>query len=346
MRGQVSKIHSDFYYAVPLNIADNGVENEAENAVKSKVYECKAREVLKKQKQKICTGDIVEVENGYITRIYPRKSYIPRPPVANINQAVIVSAVKEPELDFHQLDRYISFAEYYNLEIKLCFNKNDLSSDDKLIERVFSIYEPLGYDIVFTSALEGFEIDVFEEILSGKLSVLCGQSGVGKSSLINSLNSEFELRTKPVSEKHGRGTHTTRHCEIVEVSDGIRVIDTPGFSNLKFDFLLPKNVSGLFREFRGVKCKFADCLHIHEDGCGVLENIKNISLERYESYLEFVKEAELYKKKIKSQSEKIESGYKQNFNKITVKVSAKKRQSSRRTAKQDLYKNSRELENE
>ena len=178
MIGQVFKIHSDFYYV--------NFENE--------VYECKIREVLKKQAQKILVGDYVEFDNGHILSIQPRKNYIPRPAVANVDQVVIVSAVKEPELDFLQLNRYIAFAEYYGLEVKLCFNKNDLSSDDSLIEKVFSIYEPLGYDIVFTSALEGFEIDAFSDIMNGKVSVLCGQSGVGKSSLINSLNPEFDLR--------------------------------------------------------------------------------------------------------------------------------------------------------
>ena len=281
--GQVYKIHSDFYY---VNSNDE-------------IFECKIREVLKKQDQKIYVGDFVDIENGYITNIHPRQNFIPRPAAANVNQVVIVSAVQEPALDFHQLNRYIAFAEYYNLDIKLCFNKNDLSSDDKLIEKVFSIYEPLGYDIVFTSALEGLELDEFEELMDGKISVLCGQSGVGKSSLINSLNPEFELKTKNVSEKTQRGTHTTRHCEIMKISDRIRIIDTPGFSNLKFDFLLPQDVYKLFREFRPYQncCKYQNCLHIHEDGCKIKENIEKFAPERYESYLEFVKEANEYKEK-------------------------------------------------
>ena len=269
MQGQIYKIHSDFYYIRSNN----------------ETYECKIREVLKKQNKKIYVGDFVEFDNGYITEITDRKNYIPRPSVANIDQVVIVSAVKEPELDFNQLNRYIAFAEYYNIPIKLCFNKNDLSSDDKLIEKVFSIYEPLGYDIVFTSALEGFELEEFKEIMKNKLSVLCGQSGVGKSSLINSLNPEFDLRTKSVSEKTLRGTHTTRHCEIMKVSDTIKIIDTPGFSNLKFDFLLPIDVAKLFREFRPYlnTCKYQDCLHLHEDGCSILEKLDEISTARYSS---------------------------------------------------------------
>lgn len=329
MRGQVYKIHSDFYY---IN-SDNTI------------YECKIREVLKKQDKKIYTGDYVEIENGFIVSIYPRKNYIKRPAVANIDQVVIVSAVKEPELDFTQLDRYISFAEYFGVEIKLCFNKNDLSSDDKLIEKVFSIYEPLGYDIVFTSALEGFEIDEFSKIMKGKISVLCGQSGVGKSSLINSLNPQFDLKTKKISEKTLRGTHTTRHCEIMTVSEDIKIIDTPGFSNLKFDFLLPQEVSNLFKEFRPYinMCKYQDCLHIHEDGCIITDNIKNFAQERYHSYKELVKEAKEYKERIKYQGNKTETRFKHTHNKTAVKISTNKRQGSRRTLKQDLYK---ELEDE
>ena len=324
MIGQVFKIHSDFYYV--------NFNNE--------VYECKIREVLKKQAQKILVGDFVEFDNGHILSIQPRKNYIPRPAVANVDQVVIVSAVKEPELDFLQLNRYIAFAEYYGLEVKLCFNKNDLSSDDSLIEKVFSIYEPLGYEIVFTSALEGFEIDTFSEIMKGKLSVLCGQSGVGKSSLINSLNPEFDLRTKTVSEKTLRGTHTTRHCEIMTISEDAKIIDTPGFSNLKFDFLLPIDVAKLFREFRPYHntCKYQDCLHLHEDGCSILERLEEFSQERYNSYKEFVKEAKEYKEKVKYQGNKTESRYKQTHNKTAVKISANKRQGSRRTLKQDLYK--------
>lgn len=324
MKGQVYKIHSDFYY---IHSEDGS-------------FECKIREVLKKQAQKILVGDFVEFDNGYITSIYPRKNYIPRPAVANVDQVIIVSAVKEPELDFLQLNRYIAFAEYYGLEVKLCFNKNDLSSDDTLIEKVFSIYEPLGYDIVFTSALEGLELDELEEIMKGKLSVLCGQSGVGKSSLINSLNPEFDLRTQSVSEKTLRGTHTTRHCEIMTISDDVRIIDTPGFSNLKFDFLLPQDVAKLFREFRPYlnTCKYQDCLHIHEDGCSILEKSDEISTARYSSYVAFVEEAKEYKERIKYQGNKTETRFKQTHNKTAVKISANKRQGSRRTLKQGLYK--------
>ena len=322
-KGQIYKIHSDFYY----------VESDNEN------FECKLREVIKKQKQKVFVGDFVEFENGAIEKILPRKNFITRPTVANIDRVIIISAVKEPELNFVQLNRYIAFAKYHNIEAVLCFNKNDLSDDDKTIEKVFSIYEPLGYDILFSSALEGYGLDEFKKILQGKTSVLCGASGVGKTSLISAV-SGINLRTKEVSEKTGRGVHTTRHCEIIKLDKGAKIADTPGFSNLKFDFLYPNQIDSLFPEI-GVhkqECKFPDCLHIHETDCAVKANLGNIDETRYESYVAFVEEAKEYKEKVKYQGTKTESSHKNNHKKTTVKISSRKRESARNTKKQNIYK--------
>ncbi len=323
MQGQIFKIHSDFYYV------HSG----------SGSYECKIREVLKKQKQKIFVGDYVEFENGAIEKILPRKNFITRPTAANIDRVIIISAVKEPELNFTQLNRYIAFAKYHNIEAVLCFNKNDLSEDDKTIEKVFSIYQPLGYDILFTSAIEGFGIEEFREILKGKTSVLCGSSGVGKSSLINAA-AGMSLRTKEVSGKTQRGTHTTRHCEIISVEEGTRIVDTPGFSNLKFDFLMPNEVDLLFDEIGKYKqdCKFQDCLHDMEMGCAVKAHLGEIDETRYQSYLEFLQEAKDYKEKVKYQGVKSESLHKQQHNKTAVKISSRKRESARNTQKQRIYK--------
>lgn len=321
--GQIFKIHSDFYY----------VETNGET------FECKLREVLKKQKQKVYVGDYVEFENGAIEKILPRKNFITRPTVANIDQVIIISAVKEPELSFLQLNRYVAFAKYHDLKTVLCFNKNDLSDDDKTIEKVFSIYEPLGFDILFTSALEGFGLDEFKDILQGKTSVLCGSSGVGKSSLINAV-SGINLRTKEVSEKTGRGTHTTRHSEIITIAEDTRIVDTPGFSNLKFDFLLPNEVDTLFSEIYPHKknCKFQDCLHINETNCAVKAHLGEIDMSRYESYIAFVEEAKEYKEKVKYQGVKTESSHKQTHSKTAVKISSRKREKSRNTLKQNIYK--------
>lgn len=329
VKGQIFKIHSDFYY---VN-SDNSI------------FECKIREVLKKQKQKIYVGDFVEFQDGAIEKIMPRKNYIPRPTVANIDRIIIISAVKEPELNFTQLNRYISFAKYYNLETVLCFNKNDLSEDDRIIEKVFSIYEPLGYDILFTSALEGYGIEEFKEVISGKTSVLCGSSGVGKSSLINAVCPGLNLRTKNVSEKTQRGVHTTRHSEIIPLNENSRIVDTPGFSNLKFDFLMPNELDLLFEEIAKYKkeCKFPDCLHLTESGCAVKENLDKIDETRYQSYKEFVSEALEYKERVKYQGVKTETAHKQKHNKTAVKISTRKRQSARNTLKQNIYK---DIENE
>ena len=323
-KGQIYKIHSDFYYVFA---------NE-------KIFECKLREVLKKTKQSVFVGDFVEFEENAITKVLPRTNYIPRPSVANIDQIIIISAVKEPDLSFSQLNRYISFAKYYGIEAVLCFNKNDLSFDDKIIEKVFSIYEPLGYDILFTSALEKLGIEEFKEILDGKTSVLCGSSGVGKSSLINSV-SGLNLRTKEVSDKTQRGTHTTRHCEIITLNKNTRIVDTPGFSNLKFDFILPHDVDKLFPEINKYRanCKFQDCLHINENDCAVKNNLDKIDKTRYQSYIEFVEEAKNYKEKVKYQGIKTEAAHKKQNDNIAVKISSRKRQSARNTLKQNIYRN-------
>lgn len=327
-KGQIFKIHSDFYY----------VQSE-ENT-----FECKLRHVLKKQKQSVFVGDFVEFKDGAIEKILPRKNFITRPTVANIDQVIIISAVKEPELSFLQLNRYIAFAKYHNLDTVLCFNKNDLSNDDSTIEKVFKIYEPLGFDILFTSALEGYGIEEFKKILAGKTSVLCGASGVGKSSLINAV-SGINLRTKEVSDKTGRGTHTTRHCEIIDLGKHSRIVDTPGFSNLKFDFLLPLEVDSLFVEMAPYKgmCKYQDCLHINETDCAIKAHLGEIDETRYESYIAFVEEAKEYKQKVTYQGKKQETSHKTVQDKTAVKISARKRESARNTQKQNIY---RDLEDE
>lgn len=323
-QGQIYKIHSDFYYV------ENGTDT----------FECKIRELLKKQKEKILVGDFVEFDNGHITKILPRKNFIKRPSVANIDQIIIVSALKEPDLDLHQLNRYIALAKYFNIPAILCFNKEDLKWEKHLKNDIKNIYENLGYKIVYTSATEHCGIKAFEKVLDGKTSVLCGNSGVGKSSLINAINPSLNLRTKSISEKTQRGTHTTRHSEIIKINEKSRIVDTPGFSNVKFDFILPADVDLLFDDIAKFRdnCKYSDCLHINEDGCNVLDNIDKIDVTRYESYLAFIDEAKEYKEKIKYEGRKEEYSKKTLHNKAVAKISERKRQSARNTLKQQLYK--------
>ena len=332
MEGQIYKIHSDFYYVQKDNQS----------------FECKIREVLKKQKIKIVTGDFVEFDNGVISNILPRKTFIPIPSVANIDQIVVVSALKQPDLDFHQLNRYISLAKYYKIPIVLCFNKEDLGLEQEAQDKIISIYENLGYKLVFTSATEKIGINEFQKLLNGKLSALCGNSGVGKSSLVNALNPNVHLRTKEVSEKLSRGTHTTRHCEIIKINDDTSIVDTPGFSNIKFDFMLPQDVALLFDEISKYRpqCKYSNCLHINEAGCEVLKHIEEIDETRYKSYVEFVSEAIEYKEHIKYNGQKKETSQKFKNNKNQVKISERKRQASRNTRRQNIYKEISENENE
>lgn len=320
--GQIYKIHSDFYYVY------DGIQS----------YECKIREVLKKQKERILVGDFVEFGNGVIETLVERKNYISRPSVANLDQIIIVSALKEPDLNLTQLNRYIALAIYHGIRPVLCFNKSDLKWEKDLKNKILSIYEPLGYEIVFTSATEHKGLKEFEKLLKNKVSVLCGNSGAGKSSLVNALNPKLNLRTKEVSEKLQRGTHTTRHCEILKINNDSLIVDTPGFSNVKFDFIMPADVDLLFNDISQYRsqCKYSDCLHLNEDGCSVLANLDKIDITRYESYLAFVEEAKEYKERVKYEGRKIEQSKKIINDKLVAKIGSKKRQSARNTLKQQM----------
>ena len=335
IQGKVFKIHSDFFYVM--------VQND--------VYECKLLQVLKKRHADVVVGDNVFLDKvdvkskqAFISKIAERKNYISHPKAANLDKLIIVNAVKEPDLNFEQLDRYLAFAQYFNIDVAICFNKNDLTEDDSFIEKIYGMYEPLGYEIIFTSALEKSGIDDFEELIVNKTCVLCGNSGVGKTSLINAIDENLNLKTKSISEKTQRGTHTTRHCELIKLklTNGkfAYIVDTPGFSNLKFDFLMPEKIAGLFREFNNnvPKCKFKNCLHINEIGCEIIEKFDNINISRYESYVKFVKEAIEYREKMVVLSKKTEKNHKYNQNKIMTKISAKKRVDSRRLSRQNLNK--------
>lgn len=331
MIGRVVKIFSDFYY----------VETQVG------IVEAKLRTVLKKQKSEVFTGDFVQLEQfdensmqAFISSIQERTSLLSRPKVANVSQVIIVSALKEPDLNYEQLNRYIAHCEYHKLTPILCFNKEDIDDFDDLKAEIIDMYVSLGYQVIFTSALEKTGLDEIEPILKNNTSILCGASGVGKSSLINALLKTSKQRTLPVSDKTKKGVHTTRHCELIELEKDSFIVDTPGFSHLKFDFMLPYDIKNLFVEMqnKNVACKYKDCLHISEDGCGYREIVENMSEIRYESYKKFVSEAKEYEEKIKKESIKNEANVKYNQNRMMAKISHKKRNLSRKTSKQNMHK--------
>lgn len=331
MIGRVFKIFSDFYY----------VETE------KGTVEAKLRTVLKKQKENVFTGDYVELEQfdensmqAFIQKVVNRKNLISRPKVANISQVVIVSALKEPDLNFEQLNRYIAHCEYHNIQPVLCFNKEDINSDELLVEKVKNVFADTGYQIIFTSALKRSGLEQLKDVLKHNTSIFCGASGVGKSSLINAILNVNKFRTLAVSEKLKRGVHTTRHCELINLENDSLIVDTPGFSHLKFDFLLPLQIENLFIEFKNKQfdCKYRNCLHIGEDGCGAEIIIKNMPPERYDSYKKFVSEAKMYETMISKKSIKQEANKKFDQNKIMTKISSKKRVLNRKTENQKFKK--------
>jgi ribosome biogenesis GTPase len=181
--GQVYKIHSDFYYV----------------KVGKEIVECKLREIIKKQNLTVCVGDFVEIENNSITKILNRTNFISRPNIANLDLLIIVSAIKEPDLNLSQLNRYLTFAKIHKIPCALCFNKEDLPHDDCLKDKITSIYKALKCKILFTSALKKTGIEDLRKLIKGKTVALCGQSGVGKSSVLNAL--KFKYKNRCIKQK-------------------------------------------------------------------------------------------------------------------------------------------------
>ncbi len=223
MQGKIVKGIAGFYYV---------------HVVESGVYECKAKGIFRKERVKPLVGDRVEIEAikeeekiGNIIRIFPRDNELIRPAVANIDQALVVFAVLRPAPHYNLLDRFLVMMERKRIPSILCFNKEDLAEQSQLDE-LEAIYGKCGYPFIFTSALEGKNVECVREILKGKTTAIAGPSGVGKSSLINMLTPEANMETGDISRKIERGKHTTRHSELFPIDRDSYIMDTPGFSSL------------------------------------------------------------------------------------------------------------------
>lgn len=279
MTGKIIKGIAGFYYVHDGN---------------SRVYECKAKGIFRNRKIKPLVGDDVEFDildreagEGSITEILPRKNSLIRPAVANIDQALVVFALTNPEPNLNLLDRFLVMMETQKIPVTICFNKTDLTTAEKE-KKYKEIYEPAGYHLIFTSTYEDTGLDEIRNLVRGKTTALAGPSGVGKSSLTNRLYPEAEMETGTVSEKIKRGKHTTRHSQLFFIGEETYMMDTPGFSSMYVEEMEAKDLKEYFPEFREYEdeCKFLGCVHMGEKVCGVKEAVKagKISQSRYDNY--------------------------------------------------------------
>lgn len=263
------------------------------------IVESKARGVFREENITPLVGDKVKIRishedsGGYIEEIYPRSTELIRPPVANVTQAIVVMSVKSPDINTWLLDKFIMMAENENIKITICFNKIDLDMD--FAKELEQIYNEAGYKTILTSTKENIGLDLLKDCLKNNVSVLAGPSGVGKSSLINMIDSKLNLETGDLSSKTQRGKHTTRHVELLEIDKDSYILDTPGFSSLNLDFLEDESqVRHYFKEIDryGKECKFLSCVHDKEPKCKVKEMVKEevISQIRYNNYLTIMEE--------------------------------------------------------
>lgn len=296
--GVIVKALSGYYYVQPLN-----------NRLTSSTVQCRARGVFKMKKISPLVGDYVsyyETENneGFIMDVKPRHNELIRPQVANVDVAVLVFSVTEPTLNLQLLDKFILHIEHAGIQPILCLSKQDLSeesNEDKQVreeakasmDAVVRIYTKLGYEVYSTSAKQKNGLPSLHTALQQKVAVFAGQSGVGKSSLLNALVPGINLETNEISNRLGRGKHTTRHVELIDIGGGY-VADTPGFSQLDFNELGISDLAYGFIEIRehAVHCKFRGCTHVQEPSCAVRLAVDSGEIEksRYEHYLLFLTE--------------------------------------------------------
>ena len=266
------------------------ISNDYVVLCKNGEYTCKPRGKFRNDKITPLVGDnvIIDPNNKYILEIKKRKNMLIRPSVANIDQAIIVSSVKEPNFSTNLLDKLLVIVTYNNIKPIICLTKLDLLNESELkeIDMYIKYYSSLGYTVVSNQ-----DKKLIKELLKDKLTVITGQSGAGKSTLLNMLDKSLELKTNAISKALGRGKHTTRHVELYNIDGGL-VVDTPGFSAIDLsdipNIAIRDNMIEMYENLS--ECKYRDCMHIKEDGCAVKRKVENreILISRYNNYKSFI----------------------------------------------------------
>lgn len=258
--------------------------------VEEKLYECKARGKFRHKGLKPMIGDEVIIEKdgleGVIVDILPRKNELLRPAVSNVTQAFVVITSKNPDLNLELLYKFLLLCEYNRVNPIICFNKMDLDEENSYA--MGKVLERVGYEVLYLKAKVGIGIEALKEKIKDNISVFCGPSGVGKSTLLNQVLGREAMKTGDISDKLKRGKHTTRHSELVRVEHGF-LVDTPGFSSLEIDFIPKDELKYLFPEFEPYEhdCKFNNCVHNKEPGCLVKAALQEgkIVEDRYNFYI-------------------------------------------------------------
>ena len=271
-----------------------------------KTYDAKASGLFRMKKQDLKVGDIVvfdiiEDNKAYITEVKKRINDLVRPPIANIDLAIVAMSVKEPVFNANLLDRFLTILSFNNIEVLILFTKWDLLEESEIedIEHIYNYYKNIGYKVLKTSTKTNIIDNELVKAIAGKVCVITGQSGVGKSSLLNIIDPSLNLETNNISYALGRGKHTTRHVELIPLLNGW-IADTPGFGTMDFRGMSETDISQSFIEFfeNSKECKYSGCLHKNEPNCKIKELVRNETIlkTRYENYLQFIEEAKQLRK--------------------------------------------------